>query len=134
MPIQLRRYMFLSQLASPDDLSCVAEIFQQLRGVAHGTGLTGVLVFDGDNFCHYLEGPAPALNTLVQRIASDARHTNMTTLLDSALHGPRLFKTLSTAYTTHDEIDTLRIFAHLRDQAAVDQFMAMVPSFDGIYD
>ena len=131
MPLRLRRYVFFSQLAPETTLSRAVEGFQKIRVIAKDTGLTGILVFDGAYFCHYLEGPYPALRSLVARIAMDERHMHMTPLVDDDLPDERLFRGWATAYTTQDVVDELLVFQSLRGQAAIDRLVALLPSLDG---
>ena len=131
MSMRLRRYAFFSELTSPTDLSRAVEGFQKIRTIATDTELTGLLVFDGAYFVHYLEGPYAALRRLVAHIAMDECQTHMTTLIDDDVPTDRLFRAWSTAYTTQDVVDELLAFQHLRGQAVLDRLMALLPSLDG---
>lgn len=47
--------------------------------------VTGVLIVDQGHFVQILEGPSDALDTLMTRIESDDRHSNVTILLDEPI-------------------------------------------------
>ena len=44
-------------------------------------GITGMLLFSGDNFIQVLEGELQAINSLYSKISSDPRHTGLLILL-----------------------------------------------------
>ncbi|MDA7416351.1 BLUF domain-containing protein [Xenophilus arseniciresistens] len=46
--------------------------------------ITAVLMFDGRNYTHLLEGPAKAVDATMARIAMDPRHTRMRVLFEQA--------------------------------------------------
>jgi len=50
-----------------------------------GMDVTGLLLFSGGNFLQVLEGPSPAIAPLVERIARDARHTDLRVLRMASL-------------------------------------------------
>ncbi len=43
-------------------------------------GITGVLVFDGQAFCQFVEGAEPAVTALADRLERDPRHRKMRVL------------------------------------------------------
>lgn len=51
------RIVYSSQLAPSVPAECVADIVRTARQFNAAHGITGLLVFDGQRFCQYLEGP-----------------------------------------------------------------------------
>lgn len=128
----MKRFLFVSQLTSHAHLTRLADVFRQVRAIARLGGLTGLLVFDGDLFGHYLEGPAPALDALMARIRSDDRHVNFVALLDEPWSGPRLFAQWSVGFAIDDEAKPLAQLAPLRGEAALQHFLALSASLDKV--
>ena len=76
---QLRSTLFVSRSLIPEE-SESAEIEQILRsGMARNCrlGVKGGLIFTHRNFAEVLEGPASALEELLDRIGHDPRHCDM---------------------------------------------------------
>ncbi len=48
-------------------------------------GITGVLLYKGGRFFQELEGPDQAVSSLFQKISSDPRHTDVTTIICEAI-------------------------------------------------
>lgn len=60
--------------------------------------ITGGLLFTGERFAQYVEGPAAAVRMLITSIANDVRHKNMLVIFDKRITD-RLFAGCSLAYT-----------------------------------
>jgi hypothetical protein len=60
-------------------------------------GITGVLVFNGTTFLQTLEGGQSSVNSLVRRLSSDPRHSNMS-IRDERPVSQRTFPDWSMAY------------------------------------
>ena len=59
-------------------------ICHQSRSNNRRDDITGLLVFDGQAFCQFVEGPQPAMEALLARLERDGRHVNMRVVH----HGP----------------------------------------------
>ncbi len=92
-------------------------------------GITGMLVFDGASFCHYLEGERGVVESCLARIHADARHTDFE-LLHSGPIAHRRFQRFSIGYATHEGEMSIESLRHLRGDAAIDAFMALQPALD----
>lgn len=68
-------FLYHSVMADTQEASCVADIVKAARQFNASQGLSGLLVFDGMRFAQYLEGPADALQALIERLQQDTRHT-----------------------------------------------------------
>jgi hypothetical protein len=78
--------LYVSELAAPD-ADLVTGICGQSRVNNERDGITGLLVFDGHAFCQLVEGPEPAITSLLDRLERDPRHVKMHVLQFG--HAPR---------------------------------------------
>jgi hypothetical protein len=74
--------------------------------------ITGALIANGRFNIQYLEGPAPVVRALWDRIQADTRHHSVVQLYEKELKAPRLFPK----------------WALLRGQASKQEMLAMVRS------
>jgi hypothetical protein len=68
--------LYVSQMSGSDSGS-VEEIRKQSQLNNERDGVTGLLLFDGQAFCQYVEGPARAIADLLRRLQQDSRHKGM---------------------------------------------------------
>jgi hypothetical protein len=125
-------FLYHSTLAPAYDAHCVADIIRRAREVNATLGITGVLVFDGERFAQYLEGPAQPLDELVAQIAGDLRHTAFTPLWRGPLAGARRYAAWSMAYASMDDADPLTGLQQLQGEPAVAYFHALARELDGL--
>lgn len=111
----LSQFAYHSILADDHDASCVGAIIKTARTFNAVHGITGVLLFDGERFCQYIEGELAVLDGLVSRIRQDRRHQNVTTLLHEPLAGGRRYPDWSMAFCDVDS------------DAIIDQIIAKPP-------
>jgi hypothetical protein len=64
-------------------------------------GITGVLMFNGAAFVQTIEGPAPAIDMLLMRIASDQRHCQLE-VVDERTATRRIFPDWGMGYVRMD--------------------------------
>ena len=126
----LQYFLYHSQLADGSGVDCVASIVKTARQFNEAHALTGLLVFDGLRFGQYLEGPAPALNSLIQRLSRDPRHTAFTPVLQAEVEGARRYPTWSMAYAYVDEGDPLATLASLEGVSALQYWQALDNALD----
>jgi hypothetical protein len=48
-------------------------------------GITGLLAFNGERFCQTIEGSREALDSLLDRLSSDSRHSDLQILADETI-------------------------------------------------
>lgn len=78
----LRHIVYVSRAAdhlSAVDLEAILAVAQS-RNVRDG--VTGLLLYDGDCFLQYLEGPSEAVGVIYDGISADERHHDVVTLVD----------------------------------------------------
>ncbi|WP_066273404.1 BLUF domain-containing protein [Hydrogenophaga palleronii] len=85
----------------------LSQIIHTARSFNAAHGITGMLVFDGERFCQFIEGPPHAINSLVPRLRIDARHTDFTEIDSPASATQRLYPTWSMGYAVLDGVSYL---------------------------
>jgi len=110
---RLARVIYRSHSRLPDTVDertpAVTEILRVARRNNAETGLTGVLVFDGDNFLQAIEGDIGLVEDVYENIARDLRHENIE-LIEFKAIARRNYRTSPMAYVEglSAERDTLR--------------------------
>lgn len=126
---ELYHAIYLSRLAPDVSASCIAGIVRASRLRNQMTQVSGLLVFDGARFCHYLEGPAAAIGPLIDRICMDSRNTDFRIVHQSEFEGPRLLPQYGLEYAlSYDE--HLECFEASTGPTSVMLFRDLMPSFD----
>lgn len=74
----LKFFLYHSRRAPGEPITAVGEIVRQARAFNASHGITGLLVFDGDRFCQFIEGPAEDIDALARRLEADRRHVAFT--------------------------------------------------------
>lgn len=126
---ELHEVLYLSTLAPDAPLKVVASIATQARKANQAAGITGLLVFDGMQFCQHIEGPRKAVLALTERIRQDPRHVDV----DILYHGPlaqRRFRNFGLGYTVVEDVDVLARLRYAGADAALAQFLALEPTLD----
>lgn len=122
--------LYHSRLAPNAPLSCISDIIKTARSFNAVNGLTGILVFDGQHFLQYLEGPVLPLQDLMVRIAQDSRHVNFTLQHHGSCSGERLFRTWSMGYALIDDADPLADLSSLMGNEALARLHSLMPTLD----
>ncbi|MCD2513300.1 BLUF domain-containing protein [Comamonas endophytica] len=122
--------LYHSRLAPDAPLSCISDIIKTARSFNSAHGLTGVLVFDGQHFLQYLEGPQMVVQDLLVSIARDPRHMNLTLQHQGPCPGERLFRNWSMGYALVDDADPLADLGEVVGEEALAQLHALVPTLD----
>lgn len=126
----LHCFFYRSHIAPDHDIRCVADIVKTARCFNKTQGITGILIFDGQQFCQYVEGPQPALQTLVARIVRDSRNQQFTVLHQADGLSQRRFNNWAMAYVLVDDDEPLEALTALQGQHALDKLQALIPQLD----
>ena len=126
----LSQFIYCSVLSPDAAPTCVADIIRTARRVNAELDVTGVLVFDGERFCQYIEGPAAPIEELAQRIGRDPRHIGFSPLHHGPLEGPRHFAQWSMAYALAPDLEPLNRMRVLRGLPAVELLQQLLPDLD----
>lgn len=131
MDPSLLELLYCSQLAPGLSASIIDDIVVKAQPGNASRGVTGVLVFDGQRFFQFMEGPAEAVTALSQSIAQDPRHTGMRVCYRGVRVGARRFANWRMGYTWIPETN------HLLDSLfkasgseSLGLFLTMVSSLD----
>ena len=123
--------VFVSNLASDADADAVISIARQARTNNERTGITGLLVFDGEHFAQVMEGPADAVAAVADRMRTDSRHERMEILHSARAASPRRFPSWRLGYLQLDlqEFGPQSLRGK-RGPAALEAFYFMLPALD----
>lgn len=127
---RLFTYIYTSQLSISAPVSCVPDIVRISKIKNKHLGITGLLIFDGDYFCQYLEGTENAVRALIESIKMDKRHTNFKTLFEDYTETSRRFESWSIAYATMEQDSLNRQFLDLVGHQAMNQLDTLLPDLD----
>lgn len=127
MPEQLYEVLYTSSLAADTAIGEIAPIVRgaRVRNAAHG--VTGTLVFDGQRFCQLLEGAEAVVRPLMQRIAADPRHVQVSVLYQHLHHGARRFPGWSLGYALAQEPGHLDVLRGVSGERAVVRLHEILP-------
>lgn len=81
----VRQLAFTSRARPGLRPSDTSEIIGASRANNARDGLTGVLVYSGDSFLQFVEGPDAALSELWRRLITDDRHRHLASLHDGSV-------------------------------------------------
>ena len=133
LSLSLHYILYHSKLAPTAPVSCVSDIIKTARGFNAIHGLSGVLMFDGQHFMQYLEGPKEDVWKLLVSIAQDPRHVEFKIQDQGECAGERLFTGWSMGYALVNDSDMLGDLGHLGSlmgQDAMNKLHALVPMLD----
>jgi hypothetical protein len=77
--------VYVSQLAPGQHCTVFSTICRGARARNLELGISGVLLFDGERFLHWLHGPPDGVSQLMEAIVADPRHTAVRVLLHTPL-------------------------------------------------
>ena len=126
----LGRLLYVSGLAPDVPVAEVSRMVGTARLRNAQDGISGMLVFDGDTFCQYVEGPVPAVDALLDRLRCDTRHSSLDVLVHDTVVGLRRFAGWQLGYVYSFEVDEIGTLGRLRGEAALACFDALVPRLD----
>lgn len=72
--------LYVSRLAPDRGPDAVDRLAEEARVRNERDRITGLLMFDGQSFAQWLEGPSKAIDRLLQRLRADRRHRQMDVL------------------------------------------------------
>lgn len=98
-----KRLVYVSQGAGAFGLRDISRLLSVARANNARHDITGLLVANAGMFFQVLEGPAAGVAATFARIGADARHTDVTVLLDEATP-ERAFRHWKMGYATPDAL------------------------------
>ncbi|MFQ6333367.1 BLUF domain-containing protein [Methylophilus sp. 3sh_L] len=100
---QFFHFAYLSKLSPEYDAMVISDIIKQSRKNNLRDKLTGVLIYDGERFFQYIEGPRASALALLNRLRNDVRHVDMLVLFESEHCSNRFYDDWHLAYTYDDQ-------------------------------
>ena len=120
-----QQILYLSRLVSGYSYDVFAAICRVARAFNDDSELRGILLFDGHRFDQLIEGPAPAAQALMARIARDPRHTALNLRVDRLLQVPSPLSGWRPGFCGPQELDLFECPQGLRDADAIAAFLAL---------
>lgn len=108
----LRKIIYSSRAAAPLGENDLYAILRAARANNAAHKITGLLLFINRLFLQVLEGESDAVGEVFERIASDARHSDVRVLRDAAIN-TRRFPDWSMGF---EQVDDAALRAAFRDQ------------------
>ncbi len=130
MTAPLKQFFYHSRLAPGLRYSAVSDIIATARSFNAAHGITGILIFDGDRFCQFIEGPPTEIDGLVERLQADPRHVEFTTLIRDTLAHERLYPYWSMAYAALQGGSYLNDLLNRPAEEALQQLQASIDTLD----
>jgi hypothetical protein len=93
------------------------------------TGITGMLVFDGERFCQHLEGEEITVRRMYETLLRDDRHYDVR-VLHSGPSTQRKFRRFTMGFATLGDVELLRELVELEGERAMRAFAGIVPLID----
>jgi hypothetical protein len=128
----LLNLVYCSRAAPGIDDAAVDRILVTARCANPALGITGLLVYGRELFFQWLEGPPPAVQGLMQRLAADPRHHSLVVLSQSEEVRDRLFPDWSMERVDTESIrDVLHdALGEPHDAATLATLQAMLDGLD----
>jgi hypothetical protein len=123
-------FVYTSVLAPAADVRSIADIVRRSRSHNRAHGISGLLVFDGERFCQYLEGECEEVIMLAGRIETDPRHTQFTIAHQGFGGEQRRFPNWDMAYALDTGGTVMEALANLRGPDATTYLQARVPELE----
>lgn len=126
----LECFLYQSKLAPGVDVTCVAQIVKNARAFNETAQITGILVFDGEFFCQYFEGPSYEVERLMTALIHDSRHVSVTPLLHLKREPYRRFRKWTMAYHLVDDAEVLEGIGTQPGEFALKKLQDLIPQLD----
>jgi Sensors of blue-light using FAD len=111
-------FIYTSVLAPAADVRSIADIVRRSRSRNRAHGISGILVFDGEHFCQYLEGECEEVLRLMGRIETDPRHAQLAIVHQGFGGEQRRFPKWDMAYALDTQGTVMEALADLRGPKA----------------
>jgi Sensors of blue-light using FAD len=118
--------LYVSELREPA-ADVVARICEQSRDNNARDAITGLLVFDGQAFCQFVEGPEVAIRSLRDRLCLDPRHVKMNVIQFGGTTLGRRFPGWRLGYAFSADPAAIRRLGGTRDDDALAAFDRLLP-------
>ena len=124
------RALWLNQLSPTTGFSAFKPLMNASRQRNARLGLTGAMLFDGERFCHWLEGSPHGMQTVRQELEDDPRQAGLHVLYASSVPGPRRLLGWSSGFCDATDLDVFAGTSGLQGDDALDAFFALLARCD----
>ncbi len=114
----MKSLIYSSHASEDTDLNVLVDILTIAKKKNEKHGITGMLIFDGKIFLHYIEGEPQKVDQLYHNIQNDSRHHSLK-ILGTRLHEYRLFKDWSMGYMNNSS-QILKIYEKITGRMELD--------------
>lgn len=125
-----RHVLYLSLAVADQSPDTFARICRRARVHNAAEGISGVLLYDGQQYGHWVCGPRPAVAALMQRIAQDARHQGMTVLFDGSHPAHRVPPVWRSGYTQPEALPQFAATAAAPQADVLGEFQRLIAAAD----
>lgn len=123
--MELSHCLYLSRFSGTVGDTGLRDLLTQARVNNRARDVTGALLFDGERFIQFVEGPVAVIDALARRLREDSRHHGFTLLGDGPL-AMRRHRRWTAGYVEHDRVDEFE--RHV--EACAGQTEATLAAFD----
>lgn len=102
--MELSHCLYLSRFSGTVGNTGLRDLLSQARLNNHARAVTGALLFDGERFVQFVEGPVAVIDTLTRRLREDPRHHGFT-LLGGGPLAMRRHRRWAAGYVDIDRVD-----------------------------
>lgn len=122
--------IYSSVLSPSTKISEVSAIIRSSRTRNFSSGITGVLLFDGQHFCQCIEGEIAHVNQLSENIKKDSRNVDFKVIYLDTTKDTRSFSNWRAGYPMECAPGVMSNAIDAPQDAVLNVFMRMTASFD----
>lgn len=122
--------IYTSVLSPSTQISEVSSIIRGSRARNFNSGITGVLLFDGQHFCQCIEGDTDQVNQLSQNIKRDGRNVDFKVIYFNTAEDRRTFSNWRAGYPMQCAAAEMSKVIDAPQNKLFNDFMQMTASFD----
>jgi Sensors of blue-light using FAD len=108
----------------------VPRIIRTSRLNNYQNGITGVLLFDGQRFCHYVEGDSRTALQAAKSVCVDTHNDDLVLLHEASKLSNRLFSDWRMGFPFDSNTDPLAEIIDAPSSEVLGRFLQVLPKFD----
>jgi hypothetical protein len=127
----LQQFLYVSRMSADYPLTEIVRAISSSRRNNNRNNISGILYFDGEFFCQYLEGETSAIHALLVKIVADNRHYEMQVLIDRPT-AARIFRSWHLGFSYNNTTGIFRRLCELNGDAALAELLRIkeLPDFE----
>jgi hypothetical protein len=127
---KIAQLIYSSVLSPSTKISEVSAIIRNSRARNFSSGITGVLLFDGQRFCQCIEGQTDQVSQLSENIKKDKRNIDFKVIYLNTAEDTRKFSNWRAGYPMENTLSVMSDVIDAPQDKVLDVFMRMTNSFD----